>query len=104
MPIRMRAAVLREIELPAPYERSRPLSIEEVELDGPGHGEILVRIHAAGACHSDLSAIHGDRPWPLPIVLGHEAAAEVVELGEGVDDLAAGARAALAFRPGPGRG
>lgn len=102
MPIRMRAAVLREIGLPAPYERSRPLSIEEVELDGPGHGEILVRIHAAGLCHSDLSAINGDRPWPLPIVLGHEAAAEVVELGEGVDDLAVGDHVALVFRPGCG--
>ena len=78
MTMRMRAAVLREMGLPAPYTESRPLSIEEVELDGPGHGEILVRIHAAGLCHSDLSAINGDRPWPMPIVIGHEAAAEVV--------------------------
>jgi len=102
MTIRMRAAVLREIGLPAPYEQSRPLSIEEVELDGPGAGEILVRIHAAGLCHSDLSAINGDRPWPLPIVLGHEAAAEVVELGKGVDDLAVGDHVVLVFRPGCG--
>ncbi|MCD6680817.1 MAG: zinc-dependent alcohol dehydrogenase family protein [Burkholderiaceae bacterium] len=100
--MRMRAAVLREIGRPAPYEKSRPLSIEEVVLDGPGHGEILVRIHAAGLCHSDLSAINGDRPWPLPIVLGHEAAAEVVELGEGVDDLVVGDHVALVFRPGCG--
>ncbi|MCO5099429.1 MAG: zinc-dependent alcohol dehydrogenase family protein [Burkholderiaceae bacterium] len=100
--MRMRAAVLRQIGMPAPYAQSRPLSIEEVELDGPGHGEILVRIHAAGLCHSDLSAINGDRPWPLPIVLGHEAAAEVVELGEGVDDLAVGDHVALVFRPGCG--
>lgn len=102
MTIRMRAAVLREMGLPAPYAQSRPLSIEEVELDGPGRGEILVRIHAAGLCHSDLSAINGDRPWPVPIVVGHEAAAEVVELGEGVDDLAVGDHVALVFRPGCG--
>lgn len=102
MTIRMRAAVLREMGLPAPYAQSRPLSIEEVELDGPGAGEILVRIHAAGLCHSDLSAINGDRPWPLPMVVGHEAAAEIVELGEGVDDLKVGDHVALVFRPGCG--
>lgn len=102
MTIRMRAAVLREMGLPMPYAQSRPLSIEEVELDGPGHGEILVRIHAAGLCHSDLSAINGDRPWPMPIVVGHEAAAEVIELGQGVDDLAVGDHVALVFRPGCG--
>ena len=74
----MRAAVLREIGLPAPYAQSRPLSIEQVALESPGRGEIMVKIRAAGLCHSDLSAINGDRPWPMPIVLGHEAAAEVI--------------------------
>ena len=102
MTIRMRAAVLREIGLPAPYAQSRPLSIEEVELQAPGHGEILVRIRAAGLCHSDLSAINGDRPWPMPIVIGHEAAAEVVELGAGVTDLAVGDHVSLIFRPNCG--
>lgn len=102
MAIRMRAAVLREMGLPAPYAQSRPLSIEEVSLDPPGRGEILVRIHAAGVCHSDLSAINGDRPWPMPIVVGHEAAAEVIELGEGVTDLAVGDHVALIFRPSCG--
>ncbi|MGD9944658.1 MAG: zinc-dependent alcohol dehydrogenase family protein [Burkholderiaceae bacterium] len=100
--MRMRAAVLREIGLPAPYAQSRPLSIEEVELQPPGPGEILVRIRAAGLCHSDLSAINGDRPWPMPIVLGHEAAAEVVELGDGVSDLAVGDHVSLIFRPSCG--
>ncbi len=98
----MRAAVLRAIGLPAPYAQSRPLSIEEVALESPGRGEIMVRIRAAGLCHSDLSAINGDRPWPMPIVVGHEAAAEVVELGEGVDDLAIGDHVALIFRPNCG--
>lgn len=100
--MRMRAAVLREIGLPAPYAQSRPLSIEEVELAGPGPGEVLLKIHAAGLCHSDLSAINGDRPWPMPIVVGHEAAGEVVELGDGVRDLAVGDHVVLIFRPSCG--
>jgi len=98
----MRAAVLRETGLPAPYAQSRPLSIEEVALEPPGRGEITVKIRAAGVCHSDLSAINGDRPWPMPIVVGHEAAAEVIELGAGVDDLALGDHVALIFRPNCG--
>ena len=98
----MRAAVLRETGLPAPYAQSRPLSIEEVALEPPGRGEIMVKIRAAGVCHSDLSAINGDRPWPMPIVVGHEAAAEVIELGAGVDDLALGDHVALIFRPNCG--
>ena len=100
--MKIRAAVLRQMGLPAPYAESRPLSIEDVELAGPGAGEVLVRIRAAGLCHSDLSAINGDRPWPLPIVIGHEAAAEVVEMGAGVGDLAVGDHVVLIFRPGCG--
>ena len=60
--MKIRAAVLRSIGLPAPYAQSMPLSIEEVLLEGPGAGEVLVKIHSAGLCHSDLSAINGDRP------------------------------------------
>ncbi|HVK90710.1 MAG TPA: alcohol dehydrogenase catalytic domain-containing protein, partial [Mycoplana sp.] len=93
------AAVLREIGLPAPYAKSRPLSIEEVELDPPGPGELLVKVRAAGLCHSDLSAINGDRPWPMPIVVGHEAAGEVVETGAGVNDLRPGDHVVMVFRP-----
>ena len=93
------AAVLREIGLPAPYAKSRPLSIEEVELDGPGPGEVLVKIRAAGLCHSDLSAINGDRPWPMPIVIGHEAAGEVLEVGSAVTDLKSGDHVVMVFRP-----
>jgi len=102
MTMKMRAAVLREMGLPMPYAQSRPLSIEEVELAPPGHGEILVKIRTAGLCHSDLSAINGDRPWPMPIVVGHEAAAEVLELGEGVTDLKVGDHVVLIFRPNCG--
>ena len=100
--MKMRAAVLRSIGLPAPYAQSMPLSIEEVSLEGPGAGEVLVKIHSAGLCHSDLSAINGDRPWPVPLVIGHEAAAEVMELGAGVTDLKIGDHVVLIFRPSCG--
>lgn len=101
--MRTRAAVLRDIGLPRPYAQSRPLSVETVELDPPGPGEMLVRIRAAGVCHSDLSAINGDRPWPVPMVIGHEAAGEVLEIGAGVDDIAVGDHVVLVFRPSCGR-
>ena len=79
-----RAAVLEQIGRPAPYAESRPLTVMDVELDGPGPGEALVRIGAAGLCHSDLSVIDGSRPRPVPMVLGHEAAGVVEEVGPGV--------------------
>jgi len=100
--MKVRAAVLRQIGLPAPYAQSRPLSIEEVELADPGPGELRVKIHAAGLCHSDLSAINGDRPWPVPIVPGHEAAGEVVEIGSAVLDVKVGDHVVLVFRPSCG--
>ena len=76
-----RAAVLREMGAAAPYAESRPLEIREVELAPPGAGEVMVRVRAAGLCHSDLSVINGSRPRVMPMVLGHEAAGEVVEVG-----------------------
>src|SRR5690625_5924515 len=82
--MKTRAAVLREMGATRPYKHSQPLKIEEVALDPPGRGEILVRIRAAGLCHSDLSVMDGNRPRPLPMALGHEAAGEVLELGAGV--------------------
>jgi alcohol dehydrogenase len=97
--MKMRAAVLREIGLPAPYAQSKPLSIETVDLAAPGPGELTLRIRAAGLCHSDLSAINGDRPWPMPIVIGHEAAGEVVDVGAGVTDVVVGDSVVLVFRP-----
>ena len=57
--MKVNAAVLRQMGAPAPYAASRPLSVEEIELDPPGPGEVLVRIRAAGLCHSDLSVING---------------------------------------------
>ncbi len=100
--MRIRAAVLETMGAPAPYAVSRPLRIQEVELEPPGPGEVFVRIAAAGLCHSDLSVINGDRPRPLPMVLGHEAAGIVEEVGSGVDDLATGDHVVLVFVPACG--
>ncbi|HWE19027.1 MAG TPA: alcohol dehydrogenase catalytic domain-containing protein, partial [Hyphomicrobiaceae bacterium] len=64
--MKMRAAVIREMMKPRPYQDSKPFAIEEIELEPPGDGEVLVRIRAAGLCHSDLSTVNGDRPRPMP--------------------------------------
>lgn len=95
----VRGAVLRQMGLPAPYAQSRPLSIETLSLDPPGSGELCVRVLAAGLCHSDLSVIDGSRPRPLPMVLGHEATGEVVDVGTGVRDFSVGDRVVLSFVP-----
>ncbi len=100
--MRIRAAVLREMGLPGPYAESRPLEICELELDEPGPGEMLVKIGAAGLCHSDLSVIDGSRPRPMPMALGHEAAGTVVSVGSGVERFAPGDRVAMAFVPACG--
>jgi Zn-dependent alcohol dehydrogenase len=99
----VRGAVLREMGRPGPYAESRPLEILDLELDDPGPGEVLVRMGAAGLCHSDLSVIDGSRPRVMPMVLGHEAAGDVVEVGPGVRDLAVGDRVVMAFVPSCGR-
>ncbi|WP_332638718.1 zinc-dependent alcohol dehydrogenase family protein [Brevundimonas sp.] len=96
------AAVLRSMGAARPYADSRPLSIESVTLDAPGPGEVLVAIKAAGLCHSDLSVINGDRPRPLPMALGHEAAGVVEALGDGVADLAVGDHVVMVFMPSCG--
>jgi alcohol dehydrogenase len=100
--MKIRAAVLNEMQKPRPYATSKPLVIEEIDLDGPGEGEILLRIRAAGLCHSDLSTINGDRPRQMPMVLGHEAAGEVMELGAGVRDLKVGDHVIVVFVPSCG--
>jgi alcohol dehydrogenase len=86
--MRMTAAVLYEQGLPRPYAASRPLKIESIDLDGPGDGEVLVKVAAAGLCHSDLSTMDNSRPRALPAVLGHEGAGIVADVGGGVRDLA----------------
>jgi alcohol dehydrogenase len=98
----MKAAILNEMGRSRPYGNSKPLVVEDVDLDPPGPGELLIKIKATGLCHSDLSVVNGDRPRPMPMVLGHEAAGEVVECGAGVTDLKPGDHVVLAFVPSCG--
>lgn len=100
--MRIKAAVLDAMGAGAPYAASRPLAIEDVELDPPGEGEVLVRIKAAGLCHSDLSVINGDRPRQTPMALGHEASGVVVECGPGVTRLRRDDHVVLVFVPSCG--
>lgn len=78
----MRAAVL--------HKYNDPLVVEDVELVRPHEGEILVKVKAAGVCHSDLYVLEGATPVPPPLVPGHEAVAVVEEVGHGVTGLAPG--------------
>jgi alcohol dehydrogenase len=100
--MRIRAAILSRMGESPPYARTCPLKVEPVELAPPGPGEVLVRIAAAGLCHSDLSVIDGNRPRPMPMALGHEAAAIVEETGPGVDDLRRGDHVVCVFVPSCG--
>ena len=95
--MRMRAAVLRTAGWKPPFAESRPFEVTEVDLAGPGAGEVLVRVAAAGLCHSDLSAVTGDRPRRLPAVAGHEAAGVVEEVGAGVTGFAPGDHVVMVF-------
>ena len=100
--MKIQAAVLETVGATRPYSVSRPLRVDELDLAPPGLNEVLIRIKAAGLCHSDLSVINGDRPRPTPMVLGHEAAGIVEALGEGVTNLAVGDHVVLVFVPSCG--
>ncbi|MEI8264026.1 MAG: NDMA-dependent alcohol dehydrogenase [Actinomycetes bacterium] len=78
-------------------------SVEEIDLDGPRQGEVLVRLAAAGLCHSDDHLITGDSPMPLPMIGGHEGAGIVEEVGPGVIGLEPGDHVVLGFIPACGR-
>src|SRR5580698_6282067 len=71
-------------------ETGKAVAVERIEVAGPRHGEITMRLAACGVCHSDLSATNGTIPYPVPMVLGHEGAGIVVEVGEGVTRFAPG--------------
>lgn len=100
--MKIKAAVLQAMGATPPYAVSRPLQIEEIDLAPPGADEVLIKIAAAGLCHSDLSVINGDRPRPMPMALGHEAAGVVAELGTGVTDLKVGDHVVVVFVPSCG--
>ena len=65
--MKIRGAVLEHIGLDRPYAQSAPLTVTDLDLDDPGDGELLVRIEAAGLCHSDLSVVDGNRVRPTPM-------------------------------------
>src|SRR5215211_7605810 len=90
--MRIRAAVLEEF--------AKPLVVQDVELDGPGRGEVLVRLAACGVCHTDLyTALGADPSGYSPTVLGHEGAGVVERVGEGVRDVAPGDHVVTLFSP-----
>lgn len=92
-------AVLEQIGRPRRYQESRPLSVGVIDLDAPGPHEVLVEIECAGLCHSDLSVVDGNRTRPVPMLLGHEAAGRVLEVGSAVTTLGVGDRAVMTFLP-----
>src|SRR3954469_2393216 len=73
------------------YAAGHPLVIEDVDLDGPKEGEVLVEIKATGVCHTDEFTRSGADPEGLfPVIFGHEGAGVVVEVGAGVRSVAVG--------------
>lgn len=100
--MKIKAAVLERSDAQFPYVDSKPIVVQEVDLDDPGRDEVMVRIKAAGVCHSDLSVINGTRPRPVPMVLGHEAAGIVEKIGPGVTDLQPGDHVMCVFVPSCG--
>ena len=89
MTLKARAVVARTVGAPA--------QVEEIEVSPPRHGEVTIRLSACGVCHSDLSATNGTIDYPLPLVLGHEGAGVITQVGEGVTGFAAGAQVITSF-------
>jgi S-(hydroxymethyl)glutathione dehydrogenase/alcohol dehydrogenase len=69
---------------------TKPVSVEEIQIDSPKQNQVLLKIEAIGVCHSDLSVANGTMPIPPPVVLGHEACGRIAELGPGVTQYAVG--------------
>ena len=82
MPQRAKAVVCRDI--------NQPVVVEEIEVEAPRRGEVMIKLAACGVCHSDYSVTTGTIPFPPPVVLGHEGAGIVIEVGEGVTGIAVG--------------
>lgn len=97
--MRIRGAVLERIGDQSPFASSTPLAVDELELAPPGPREVLVRMEAAGICHSDLSVVDGNRRRPVPMLLGHEGAGIVEEMGREVHGLRPGQRVVMTFLP-----
>ena len=84
------------------YEAGKPIEIEELDLDGPREGEVLIRYTHAGLCHSDVHIAHGDLEARLPMVLGHEGAGIIEEVGPGVTRVKVGDHVVCSFIPNCG--
>jgi S-(hydroxymethyl)glutathione dehydrogenase/alcohol dehydrogenase len=84
-----RAVVCREL--------NQPVVVEEIVVESPRRNEVMIKLSACGVCHSDLSATNGTIPFPPPLVLGHEGAGIVVQVGEGVTEFALGDAAISSF-------
>jgi Zn-dependent alcohol dehydrogenase len=84
-----RAVICRELD--------KPVVVERITVDSPARGEVMVKLAACGVCHSDLSATSGTIALQLPLILGHEAAGEVVEVREGVGSLKLGDHVVSSF-------
>lgn len=97
--MKIRGAVLEEMGRERPYAQSQPLRITELELSGPGPTELLVKMTAAGVCHSDLSVVEGNRPRPMPMLLGHEACGTVMDVGSEVMGFNVGDQVVMSFLP-----
>jgi Zn-dependent alcohol dehydrogenase len=93
--MKTRAAIL--------WELGKDWSVEEIDLDPPRNGEVLVKLVGSGLCHSDEHLVTGDLPFALPIIGGHEGAGIVEEVGPGVDWLAVGDHVIFGFIPSCGR-
>lgn len=89
----MKAVVVSELD---------KYGVTDVDLDAPKAGEVLIKMKATGVCHSDLSVANGTIPSPLPVVLGHEGAGIVDQVGEGVTNVAPGDHVAISFIPSCG--
>ena len=84
------------------WEQGQPLCVEAAELDAPGPGEVLVEVKASGVCHSDLHPARGDWPVKTPVVLGHEGAGIVREVGPSVSSVTPGDHVVFCWAPACG--
>lgn len=91
MTLTCRAAVL--------HQSGTPLSIERVTLAPPSPTDVVVKVRAAGLCHTDLEVIDGSLRYPLPMILGHEAAGVVEQVGSAVRDVRIGDHVILSWNP-----